>query len=66
MFLHGNDVDILDDKNFSKNDINRRSKWFEKLLNQENEDHLVDFENEEECIIIKNLSKNMRVFVNDV
>ena len=57
MFLIKNDVDLITECGFLKNDINGLTKELKNILMEQNENFLVVFKNEEECFIEKLLRK---------
>ena len=57
MFLIKNDLDLLNEFSFLKNDINRLSLEFRNILMEQNEVYLSFIEKEEESNIEKFLNK---------
>ena len=57
IFLIQNDKNLLKEKGFSKNDINRLSIEFKNVLLEEFVDYLSYIKNEEESILEKILNK---------
>ena len=57
LFLIKNDVDLLQECGFLKNDINCLCLEFENVLMEQNEEPLDYIQSEEEPIIEKNLNK---------
>ena len=57
IFLIQNDKNLLKEIGFSKNDINRLSIEFKKIILEEFEDYLSYIKNQEESIIEKILNK---------
>ena len=66
IFLIQNDKNLLKEIGFSKNDINRLSIEFKKILLEEFEEYLSYIKNEEESILEKFLNKYMEAFFNTI
>ena len=57
IFFIKNDVDLLNECEFLKNDINRLNNEFKNILLQQNEEYLSYIKNEEESILEMILNK---------
>ena len=57
LFLFKNDVDLLNECGYLKNDFNRLNLEFKTFLIEQNEEHLDHIKNEEESLIERLLDK---------
>ena len=56
MFLFKNNVDLLIECGFSKNDVKRLYEELVKMLNEQNEDYLDYIKGQEKSVIVRILS----------
>ena len=63
MFLIENDVDIINECGFSKNDINHQSLEFKNNLLQQKEQYLDYVKNEEESVIEEILNSKWKLIL---